>query len=409
MIQCNKSRLTSSIKKFSEFGKTRHGGITRLSLSQEDVEARKEFCKECRSLGLTVRIDDLGNIYAESTGSEDLPPIILGSHIDSVEKGGNYDGILGILSALEVAETLKENKIQLRHPLIVMDFTNEEGARFEPSMMSSGILTGYYEKEKMFQTKDRMGLTFAEALSESGFSGEESNRIKKGCAYIELHIEQGPVLESEKEEIGVVEGVVGMVCYEFKISGVSDHAGTTPMNLRVDSLIFTSKFITDLYEKLIKVADDMVFTIGRFDVKPDIHTIIPSDVVFTLDIRHKSPEVIKQAEAIVEKFQEEEKHSTKCRIIRKKVWQRKTVDYDQDIVNQVEKSSNGLGYHSKRMYSGAGHDAEFMASMLPTAMIFVPSIQGKSHCEDERTSFDDCVKGANVLLHTVLNIDRMNK
>lgn len=405
-MKCNRERLTENIQKFSQYGKTENGGITRLSLSAADIDARNEFCRQCKALELEIKIDDLGNIYATWQGSEPLDPIVIGSHMDSVIKGGNFDGILGVLTAKEVVQTLIENKVHLKHPLVLADFTNEEGIRFEPSMMSSGILTGFYQKNEMFQTQDREGITFSEALRKSGYAGKETNRLKKGCAYVELHIEQGPVLEFEKKEIGVVEGVVGMVCYEFRFHGVSDHAGTTPMKMRKDPLISTSQFITGLYEKLIRIDKDMVFTIGRLDVKPGVHTIIPSDVVFTLDIRHKEPEIIQQAEKLVESFQEDWQEQTKCDIQSQRVWERKTVDYNPQVIEQVEKSTMAFHYQYKRMYSGAGHDAEFIAAMIPTAMIFVPSIKGKSHCEDEKTSFEDCAKGANVLLQTVLNIDK---
>lgn len=405
MIHCSKARLTESIRKYGRFGKTDQGGITRLSLSEADIAARQELNNECSAAGLKVNTDDLGNIYAIRSGTRSLEPIVIGSHMDSVKKGGNYDGILGVLTAKEVIQTVVDNQIQLKHSLILVDFTNEEGARFEPSMMSSGILTGYYQKQTMFQTTDRDGITFAEALTSSGFAGPVTNRLTKGHAYVELHIEQGPVLEAEHKKIGVVEGVVGMVCFEFRITGISDHAGTTPMHMRTDPLILSSKFVTALYDQLSQINPDMVFTIGRFDVKPNIHTIIPSDVIFTLDIRHRNPEVLKRAADVVESIKKSQQEATKCTIKYSKVWQRPTVDFASDVVEQVEKSVKTLGYSYKRMYSGAGHDAEFIASMIPTAMIFVPSILGKSHCENEKTSFEDCANGADVLLHTVLGLD----
>lgn len=406
MFHCSETRLTESIIKYSEFGKTRNGGVTRLSLSEADIEARKEFCQECSFLGLSVRVDDLGNIYGELEGNRHVKPIIIGSHMDSVERGGNFDGILGVLAAKEVVEAIKEHDIHLKHPLVIMDFTNEEGARFEPAMMSSGILTGQYKKEAMFRTEDKAGTTFLEALSKSGFQGDPRNRLVDGAAYIELHVEQGPVLENEHKEIGIVEGVVGMVCFEFKISGIADHAGTTPMKMRVDPLFFASDFISGLNRQLSNISDDLVYTIGRFNISPNIHTIIPSDVVFTLDIRHKDSKIIDQVETIVENYQKNQQNNSKCHIESKVVWKRDTVHFDPYLDDLIEFSSNEFGYDSKRMYSGAGHDAQFMASVMPTAMIFVPSIQGKSHCEDERTSYDDCVKGANVLLHTVLKVDK---
>ena len=401
MYKCNEARLKESIIAFSRFGATEKGGVTRLSLSSEDLEARNYFIECCKELGMEIRVDDMANIYATLSGKSSLPPIVMGSHLDSVVKGGKFDGVLGVLTALEAVRTIKENDIELDVPLTIVNFTNEEGARFEPSMMSSGVLSGKFDKEKMLESTDKDNVSFEEALKNSGYEGSEENRLKEASAYIELHIEQGPVLEAENIQIGVVEGVLGMVCYEIRVFGESNHAGTTPMRLRKDPLFLANNCITMLIEELGKIDEELVFTIGRMNVTPNIHTVIPDKVVFTIEARHQNPEKISKVEEIIRSLPKMERG---CKIEKEKLWDRDTVVFDTEICGQVEKAANGYGYVSKRLYSGAGHDAQFMASYIPSAMIFVPSINGKSHCEEEETTIEDCVKGADVLLETVLNL-----
>lgn len=405
MVTCNKERLVDKIVTFSKFGDTGRCGITRLSLSKEALQARAEFSKRMKAIGADIVTDDMGNMYATIKGSEDLPRIAMGSHCDSVIQGGNYDGILGVISAMEVLETIVTEKIPHRHPITAMIWTNEEGARFDPAMMSSGVITGKFDKEKMLASKDTEGITFGEALDASGYKGDEKNRMnpKDYKAYVELHIEQGPVLEAENISIGVVEGVVGMVNYEFRFRGQAGHAGTVPQKLRRDALLAASEAIQYLHRELDKLDSKLVYTTGRINCSPNIHTIIPDDVRFTLDARHQDPEVIKQVVKIIENIPKE---LAKCEVSYKELWSRKTVTFDKELVNFVENAANLYGYSSKRMYSGPGHDAQYVADMLPTTMIFVPSIGGHSHCEIEKTDDDDCFKGANVLLQTILQIDK---
>ncbi len=401
MYKCNSRRLRELIEQFSQFGATENGGVTRLSLSDEDVLARNYFCECCEALGMDIHVDDMGNIYATLAGKKDVPPIVMGSHLDSVEKGGRFDGVLGILTAIEAIRTIKENEIEVDIPLMIVNFTNEEGARFDPAMMSSGVITSKFDKEKMLQSTDKNGVRFHEALQASGYEGEQANRLKEALAYIELHIEQGPVLEAKQHEIGVVEGVLGMVCYEITITGQSNHAGTTPMTMRKDPMIVASTIITELHEQLGKIEEQLVFTFGRLNVSPNIHTVIPNQVTFTIDSRHQNPEVMEQVEDILLALPET---AGGCNIHPVKLWGRETVYFDTAICNEVEKACQSFGYTVHRMFSGAGHDAQYMASMVPSAMIFVPSIQGKSHCEEEKTTFEDCAKGADILLETVLTL-----
>ncbi|ODV55640.1 Zn-dependent hydrolase [Lysinibacillus fusiformis] len=401
MYKCNSRRLQELIEQFSQFGATENGGVTRLSLSDEDVLARNYFCECCEALGMDIHVDDMGNIYATLAGKKDVPPIVMGSHLDSVEKGGRFDGVLGVLTAIEAIRTIKENEIEVDIPLMIVNFTNEEGARFDPAMMSSGVITSKFAKEKMLQSTDKNGVRFHEALHASGYEGEQANRLKEALAYIELHIEQGPVLEAKQREIGVVEGVLGMVCYEITITGQSNHAGTTPMSMRKDPMIVASTIIKELHEQLGKIDEQLVFTFGRLNVSPNIHTVIPNKVTFTIDSRHQDPKVMEQVEDILNALPET---AGGCNIHPVKLWGRETVYFDTAICNEVERACQSFGYTAHRMFSGAGHDAQYMAGMVPSAMIFVPSIQGKSHCEEEKTTFEDCAKGADILLETVLTL-----
>ncbi len=406
MIQCNFERMEDKIKTFSRFGDTGKGGITRFSLSDEALAARKEFVKRMETIGASIVTDDMANIYATIAGTEDLPAIVSGSHMDSVRQGGNYDGILGVLTAMEVAETIVKEKIPHRHPITVIVWTNEEGARFEPAMMSSGVVCGKFNKETMLasQAKDIPGYTFGEALDQSGFKGKEENRLdpSKTKALVELHIEQGPVLEAEGIDIGVVEGVCGMINYEFTFTGQAGHAGTTPMKYRKDALYAAVRTIQYLHDELDQLDGKLVYTTGKISAHPNIHTIIPDEVKFTLDARHQDTEVIKQVLAVIKKIPSVVEQ---CEVSYEEAWARKTVIFTTELVDYVELSAQECGYSNRRIYSGPGHDAQFAIDLVPTTMIFVPSVGGHSHCEIEYTPVESCLKGANVLLNTILHID----
>lgn len=407
MIQCNYERMEDKIKTFSRFGDTGKGGITRFSLSDEALAARKEFVKRMEAIGASIATDDMANIYATFAGTEDLPAIVSGSHMDSVRQGGNYDGILGVLTAMEVAETIVKEKVPHRHPITVIVWTNEEGARFEPAMMSSGVICGKFNKETMLasQAKDIPGYTFGEALEKSGFKGKEENRLdpSKTKALVELHIEQGPVLEAEGVDIGVVEGVCGMINYEFTFTGQAGHAGTTPMKYRKDALYAAVKTIQYLHDELDQLDGKLVYTTGKISAHPNIHTIIPDEVKFTLDARHQDPDVIKQVVAVIKNIPGVVEQ---CKVNYEEAWSRNTVSFTTELVDYVEISAQELGCSNRRIYSGPGHDAQFTIDLVPTTMIFVPSVGGHSHCEIEYTPVENCLKGANVLLNTILHIDK---
>ena len=406
VVHCNVERLDHKIKAFSAFGDTGKGGITRFSLSPEALAARAEFVKRMEAIGATVVTDDMANMYATLPGSEALPAIVSGSHLDSVRQGGNYDGVLGVISAMEALETIVHEKVPHRHPLTVIVWTNEEGARFEPAMMSSGVIFNKFPKEKMLASvaKDVPGYTFGEALAKSGFVGDVANRLspEKYAALIELHIEQGPVLEAEGFDIGAVDGVCGMVNFEFTFIGQADHAGTTPMKYRKDALYAAVKTIQYLHDELDKLDGALVYTTGKISAHPNIHTIIPDEVKFTLDARHYDPAVIEQVLLIIHAIPTEVE---RCKASYQEAWARKSVAFDPKLVSIVEASAKACGYPYLRIHSGPGHDAQFAADILPTAMIFVPSVEGHSHCELEYTPVDACAKGVNVLIQTLLAID----
>ncbi|UCZ52033.1 Zn-dependent hydrolase [Bacillus shivajii] len=394
-------RLKETIEKFADYGRTSNNGVTRLSLSEQDLKVREYFTECCKELGMEVKLDDMGNMYATLEGEEDGDPIVIGSHLDTVKKGGRFDGVLGVIAGLEAVRTLVDHNIKPKVPITVMNVTNEEGARFEPSLMASGVLSGKFDKEVILKSTDTEGVTFKEALESSGYKGSVENRLSKAAAFLELHIEQGPILESEERSIGVCDCVVGMCCYEIELTGESDHAGTTPMSMRKDALFAANDCITDLRSKLSTLDEDLVYTMGRMNVHPNIHTVIPNKVVFTVEARHKEEEVIKQVEEIIQGLPETVEGVT---VQKTKLWGRDTVWFDKEVVQTAEAAAESLGYTHKRMVSGAGHDAQFIATYMPASLIFVPSVNGKSHCEEEYTPYEECEKGVNVILETVLSL-----
>ena len=403
-VAVNGERLKNTLERFADYGRTPNNGVTRLALSEEDRLARDYFCSCCRDLGMDIKIDDLGCIYATLEGLEDKPPVVIGSHMDSVKKGGRFDGILGVVAGLELVRTLVEHNIKPKVPITIVNFTNEEGARFEPSMMASGILSGKFQKDVMMKKTDVDGVTFEQALQSCGYEGNTSNRLTEASAFVELHIEQGPILEREAKSIGVVECVLGMVCYEIEVTGESDHAGTTPMDMRKDALFATNNLIAEARHELGRLDSNLVYTMGRMNVLPNIHTVIPNKVIFSLEARHTDEDVIASVEKIIQSLPDQAELLEGCEVRVTKLWGRDTVWFDKTVCDEVEESVRSLGYSYKRMVSGAGHDAQFLASYIPTAMIFIPSVNGKSHCEEEFTPWEQCEKGVNVLLETVIKL-----
>ena len=328
MYECSLERMTDKIKTMSQFGDAGHGGITRYSLSPEALQARGEFVRRMEAIGATIKFDDMANLYATLPGSEpDLPGIVMASHCDSVKNGGNYDGILGVMGAMEVLETVADQNIPHKHNLTAMIWTNEEGSLYPPAMMSSGVICYDYLPEDIrvnFKHEDMLKSTsvldatktFGAALDASGYKGDKANRLnnKDYKAMFELHIEQGPILEAAGNDIGVVTCVLGMVNYTIKVYGQSDHAGTTPMKYRQDALYGASKVLQYLHDELDKLDPELVYTTGEIFCHPNVHTVIPDYVEFSLDARHEKPEVIEQVVKVIENIPKE---VVKCRLIMK--------------------------------------------------------------------------------------------
>ncbi|MBP2024944.1 Zn-dependent hydrolase [Peptoniphilus stercorisuis] len=416
IYKSDEKRMQDKIDTISEYGATGNGGITRYSLSEADLLARGEFVKRMKAIGAEIKTDDMGNIYATLKGSDPtLPAIATGSHSDSVKNGGNYDGILGVMAAMEVLDTIVAENIPHKHDITAMIWTNEEGSLYPPAMMSSGVVMNEYlpeeiaknfRHENMLNSKSVIdpSKTFKEALEASGYKGDVKNRLnpKDYKAMFELHIEQGPILEAENKDIGVVNCVLGMINYRIKIYGVSDHAGTTPMKYRHDALYGAAKVLQYLHDELDKLDENLVYTTGEILCHPNVHTVIPDYVEFSIDSRHEDPKVIEQVVKVIENIPKE---IVGCTTGYDVAWTRDTVYFDETLIEYVQDSVNELGYSNQRINSGAGHDAQFVSYMIPTTMIFVPSKDGHSHCEPEYTSTKQCTQGVSVLLNAILKCD----
>lgn len=397
-------RLKNTIDISSQIGTTSNGGLCRLALSKEDREMRDTFLEWLKEEGLVTRVDDFGNIYGRRRGKKKLSPVLIGSHLDTQPRGGRFDGILGVLASLEVIRTLNDHGIETERPIEIVNFTNEEGARFEPPLLGSGGLVKVFDRDYVYQRKDRVGKTFLEELNKIGYQGEESNRIQDIHSFIELHIEQGPILEHENISIGVVEGIKGMTWLEVQINGESGHAGPTPMSLRKDALICASQLILHAENKCKKYDHDLTITSGRISAIPNVVNSIADQVIFSLDVRHQDNEMRETfIQDIKTDFYDLAKESG-LNIEMKEIWKVNSTIFNSNIVNLIEYISEKLGYSFKRMTSGAGHDAKYISRVAPTGMIFIPSVGGRSHIESELTLDRDIEKGAHVLLHSVLDL-----
>ena len=418
MYTCDVKRMEDKIKTFSQFGATGKGGITRYSLSPEALMARAEFRKRMEAIGATIEVDDVGNMYATIPGSDpDAKRIVMGSHVDSVRNGGNYDGILGVMGAMEVLETVVANNIPHKHPLTAMIWTNEEGSLYPPAMMVSGIVCNDYlppEIAKNFKFENMMASksvldptkTFGEALEASGYKGDKKYRLNPDqyAAMFELHIEQGPILEDAGNDVGVVDCVLGMFNYRIIFYGQAAHAGTFPMHKRKDALYAAAQALCYLHEEIDKLGrPELVYTTGEILCHPCVHTVIPDFVEFSLDVRHEDPKVREQVLEIVKSLPTRDWAGCKWEI--QEAWKRDSVYWDERLVGFVEESVKELGYKYQHSNSGAGHDAQFGSYMMPTTMIFVASKNGLSHCEEEYSSPEQCTMGASGMLNAVLKAD----
>lgn len=419
MYTCNLERMKDKIKTFSAFGDAGHGGITRYSLSEAAIMARNEFKKRMEKIGAKIETDDLGDMYATLEGSDpDAKRIVMGSHVDSVKNGGNYDGILGVMSAMEVLETVAEKKIPHKHPLTAMIWTNEEGSLYPPAMMCSGIVCNDYLPKDIgakFRFEDMMNSksildptkTFGEALDKSGFKGDKKYRLSpdKYQYMFETHIEQGPILEDAGCDIGVVDCVLGMFNYRVKFYGQTVHAGTFPMPKRRDAFYAAAQALCYMHDEIDKLGiKDLVYTTGEVVCHPCVHTCVPDYFDFSVDARHEDPDLLAKVLEVVMSLADRQWAGCRCEVV--KAWNRDTVYWDKKLVGYVEESATEAGVSHMRIHSGAGHDAQFASYMLPTTMIFVQSKDGLSHCEPEYSSPEHCTEGATVMLGAVLKADK---
>lgn len=419
MYTCSLERMKDKIKTFSAFGDAGHGGITRYSLSEAAIMARNEFKKRMEKIGAKIETDDLGDMYATLEGSDpDAKRIVMGSHVDSVKNGGNYDGILGVMSAMEVLETVAEKKIPHRHPLTAMIWTNEEGSLYPPAMMCSGIVCndylpkdigGKFRFEDMMNSKSILDQTktFGEALDKSGFKGDKKYRLSpdRYQYMFETHIEQGPILEDAGCDIGVVDCVLGMFNYRVKFYGQTVHAGTFPMPKRRDAFYAAAQALCYMHDEIDKLGiKDLVYTTGEVVCHPCVHTCVPDYFDFSVDARHEDPDSLAKVLEVVMSLADRQWAGCRCEVV--KAWNRDTVYWNKKLVGYVEESATEAGVSHMRIHSGAGHDAQFASYMLPTTMIFVQSKDGLSHCEPEYSSPEHCTEGATVMLGAVLKADK---
>lgn len=401
-MQINLNRLQQKLYKMSKIGATTEGGVTRLALSSEDKLARNLLKEWIARTGMAVRVDDIGNVYGRKEGANPkAKPIVIGSHLDSIINGGIFDGTLGIVSALEVIQTLSDNSIVTKRSIEIVNFTNEEGMRFDSPMLGSGVLSGDYHIKDVYAEVDATGKAFVDELKMIGYLGSSKNRLLEAEAFLELHIEQGPILDRKNVSIGVVESMLGFTWMEVKITGEVNNSGPTPMEMRKDSLCSAAKMILEIQKSAKKIGKRSITTVGKIEAEPGYINAIPGKVTFWVDVRAEDLErQIFGVKLILERIHqiaEEDGVEVQIRSI-------KSIDpvhFSGHIVHAIEQSAKTLGYPTKRIVSGAGHISTFMNRLCPTAMIFVPSVEGKSHCPDENTKWEDIEKGANVLLYTI--------
>jgi N-carbamoyl-L-amino-acid hydrolase len=405
-LQINPQRLWDSLMETARIGGTAKGGVSRLTLTDTDRQARDWLKQECERLGCTVTVDEVGNMFAVRPGRRaDLPPIAIGSHLDTQPTGGKFDGILGVLGGLEVLKTLQDSGYETNAPLMLVNWTNEEGSRFAPAMLGSGVYAGVFDRAYADSREDRQGVTFGEAIEAIGYRGAAKAGSVTFGAMFELHIEQGPILEQEEKVIGAVQGVQGMRWYEVSVTGREAHTGSTPMPMRHDALVGAARLIDRVEGIALEHAPSAVGSVGLIEVQPNSRNVVPGHVFFTVDFRHPQDDVLDVMERKLLAAIDEMAGRGSLAVESKKVWKSPAVGFDTDCLASVKKSAQAAGYPARDMISGAGHDAAYIARVAPTAMIFVPCAGGLSHNEEESTSFEECAAGVQVLLGAVLDYD----
>lgn len=402
MININEKRLINRIKTLGDTGRDSENRVMRVAASDEDKLGRDLVKSWMQETGLRIEIDRIGNVFGiwETEENKDEEPVFIGSHIDSVINAGIYDGCYGVLSGLEVVETLKENNVKTKRPIVASFYTNEEGIRYQPDMMGSLVYAGGMDIDEVLKTVGTDGTILGEELERIGYAGDKEPGFLKPYSYVELHIEQGPILHKEKVAVGAVENLQGISWQKITLNGVANHAGTTPMYLRHDAGYVAAeiiKFVHDMCEEV----PNSVGTIGMIKFLPNAINVIPNLCEFTVDLRNPENDKLMELEEKLDSFLKEICKREEVEFAKERLVRFDPVKFDEHIVSLIEEEAKLRGLDVKRMTSGAGHDAQMMARICNVAMIFVPSIDGISHNPKEFTEDEDLLKGANILLGVI--------
>jgi N-carbamoyl-L-amino-acid hydrolase len=402
-LRINIDRLISRIEGLAEIGAIAGGGVCRMALTDEDRQGRDLVVKWMHELDLEVTVDQIGNVVGIRPGQESGRPVMTGSHIDTVASGGRYDGNLGVLAGLEVIETLNDSNIITRKPIGVGFFTNEEGSRFAPDMMGSGVHQGAFELKSMLDVLDIDGERVGDELEKIGYAGDTSTGDFRADSFFELHVEQGPILELEDYEIGAVEGVQGISWNEYRIGGTANHAGTTPMRLRHDAGYVAAAISMEVRRLAKEMGGDQIGTVGVTKLNPGLINVIAKEALITIDMRNTDEQKLQEAERSIGSFIEQICKAEGVTYSSRTLARFEPVSFDKQMVSLVSETASALGFRVKSMPSGAGHDAQMFAPNCPTAMIFVPSQNGISHNVAEYTEPKHLQAGADVLLQILLH------
>jgi beta-ureidopropionase / N-carbamoyl-L-amino-acid hydrolase len=407
-LSISAERLWDNLMDTAKIGGTPKGGLCRLTLTEEDREAREWLRKQTGALGCEMSVDDMGTMYARRRGQRnDVPPIAIGSHLDSQPTGGKFDGALGVLAALEVLHTLHIANYKTFAPVELVNWTNEEGSRFAPALTASGVFARVFERDWAHGRDDRSGIRFGDALEAIGYRGTDRCGARKFSAHFELHIEQGPVLEREAKDIGVVTGVQGTRWFECTLTGAEAHTGSTPMQGRKNALIGAAR-VVEAVDAIARAHPPLaVATVGLLEVKPNSRNVIPGETFFTVDMRHPRSDVLDAMEQKLGATVADTASFLGLTAMLRKIWDQPPVVFDADCISCVRRAAASCGYSARDMVSGAQHDSAYVARVAPTSMIFVPCRDGISHNEAEFTSKEQCARGAQVLLQAVLEFDRL--
>lgn len=403
MKNINSNRLLDSIRDLGATGHIEGVGRARVAASDEDKAGRDFTCNLMKDAGMEVVVDRMGNIFGiwEEDYNKDQEALMIGSHIDSVINAGMYDGCYGVMGGIEVVRTLKEADFKPERPIVIGAFTNEEGIRYQPDMMGSLVYAGGMDVDEVLKIEGVDGTILGEELKRIGYEGTVEPGFIKPYAYVELHVEQGPILDKEGIQVGAVENLQGISWQEITITGEANHAGTTPTYLRKDAGLAAAKINCYLRERALQSNGTTVATVGTIKFEPNAINVIPDKVVFTIDLRNPNDEVLKDEEQRLKEFMENLAKEDEVQISSEQLVRFDPVTFSEKIVQTVEKSAKERGLTQKRMTSGAGHDAQMIARIADVGMIFVPSIGGISHNPNELTNDEDLIAGANVLLDVV--------